>query len=278
MSLKAFLKSRTFIVNILLIVVLFGGIAYLTLVMLKVYTHHGKTYAVPNFIGLSEKDAGILAKQNKLRYEVFDSVFVPEALPGTVIGQYPETGYKVKQRRTIYLTMSAIQPEKVTLPVVVDVSLREAKSRLENAGLKLGVVQYRPSEFVNLVLDKSLNGMDLPDDTLLIKGTAVDLIVGKGLSNEVTQVPNLFGYSIDDAKSAIYTVGLNIGALVYDNTCKTAEDSLNARIWKQKPAFEAEKYLELGTSVDLWLTIDEEKLYVETDDKILDSELESDNN
>ena len=278
MSLKAFLKSRTFVVNILLIVVLFGAITYFTLLMLKVYTHHGKSYAVPNFIGLTEADAGILSKQSKLRYEVFDSVFVPEAIPGTVIGQYPEVGYRVKQGRTIYLTLSAIQPEKVTLPVVIDVSLREAKSRLENAGLKLGAVQYRPSEFINLVLGKSLNGMSLPDDTMLIKGTAVDLVVGKGISNEVTQVPDLFGYSIDDAKTALYTVNLNIGALVYDNTCLTTEDSLNARIWRQKPEFEAEKYIELGTSVDIWLTVDEEKLYVEPEDNSLNAELETDNN
>lgn len=274
MSLKAFLKSRTFIVNSILVILLFGVLAYFTLVMLKVYTHHGKSYAVPSFIGLTKTDAAILAKQNKLRYEVFDSMFVPEAIPGTVIGQYPDIGYRVKQQRTIYLTMSAIQPEKVTLPEVVNVSLREAKSRLENAGLKLGIVQYRPSEFTKMVLDKSLNGMPLPDDTTLNKGTAVDLIVGKGLSNEVTQIPNLFGYSIDEAKSAIYTVGLDVGALVYDNTCKTAEDSLNARIWKQDPTFDAEKYLELGTSVDLWLTVDEEKLFVETEDHILNSELE----
>ena len=278
MSLKAFLKSKTFVVHILLIVALFGVLSYMTLQVLKVYTHHGRSYSVPNFIGLSETNAAILAKQNKIRYQVFDSVFVPEAIPGTVIGQYPEVGYKVKQYRPIFLTMSAIQPEKITLPVIVDVSLREAQSRLENAGLKLGKVEYRPSEFINLVLDKSLNGMPLPNDTVLIKGTSVDLVVGKGLSNEVTQILNLFGYSLNDAKTALYTVGLNIGALVYDNTCLIGEDSLNARIYRQNPAFEVERYLELGTSVDIWLTVDEEKLYVETEDDILNSEIETDNN
>lgn len=253
-------------VNVALVIVVIIGVTYFTLLMLKVYTHHGKNYSVPSFIGLNENDASTLAKQNKLRYQIFDSVFVPEAIPGTVIGQYPESGFKVKERRTIFLTMAAIQPEKVQLPHIVDVSLREAKSRLENAGLRLGSVEYKPSEFVNLVLDKNLNGISLPEDTVLIKGTEINLIVGKGLSNEKTQVPDLFGSSLDDAKTLLYSVGLNTGALVYDNSCLSIEDSLAARIWRQMPLFEVDKYLELGTSVDIWLTIDEEKLFVETDD------------
>ncbi|MFA9391195.1 MAG: PASTA domain-containing protein [Prolixibacteraceae bacterium] len=243
--------------------------------MLKVYTHHGKSFEVPNFIGLTEADASTVAKQKKLRYEVYDSVFVPEAIPGTVIVQYPERGYRVKQKRTIYLTMSAIQPEKVMLPHVVNVSLREAESRLVNAGLQLGRLEYRPNEYRMLVMDKSLHGMPLPDDTMLIKGTSVDLVVGKGLSNEVTQIPDLFSYAIKDAKLALYAVGLNLGALIYDNSCYSYDDSIRARVWKQNPRFEAGSYRELGTSVDIWLTVDEEKLYVEPEEIIPDTENEN---
>jgi len=236
--------------------------------MLKVYTHHGKTKVIPGFVGLSESDAANVVKKNKLRYEIFDSLFVPEAIPGSVVSQYPIEGYKVKQGRTIYLTLAAVSPEKVKLPLVVDVSLREAQSRLENAGLHLGKVEYRPSEFINLVLDIRLKGFPLPNDTLLIKGTAIDLIVGKGLSNEVTEIPKLNGYNFDEAKKAIYNVGLNIGVLIYDNSLLTNEDTLNCRVWKQNPAYTSGNYIELGTSVDLWLTVDQEKLFTSDDDEL----------
>lgn len=262
MSLKAFIKSKNFLLHIVLIIVFFGVLVYLTLLLLKGYTHHGESLAVPSFAGLNESEVAQQAAEKKLRYQIIDSVYVAEAIPGTVISQFPEEDAVVKERRMIYLTVSAIAPERVMVPVVVDVSFREAQSRLENAGLSLGKVEYRPSEFFNLVLDKSVNGKALPDDTLLIKGTAVDLVVGKGLSNEKTLVPDLKAMSLNQARDALYNVSLNIGALMFDESVYSYDDSLAARVWKQDPESIPEDYIELGTSVDLWLTIDEAKLEI----------------
>ncbi|MDA3927983.1 MAG: PASTA domain-containing protein [Prolixibacteraceae bacterium] len=260
MSLKAFLKSKKFLFHLSLAVVVVVVLLYLTMLLIKVYTHHGKTMTVPDFIGLTESEVKIVVKENRLRYNIIDSVFVPDAIPGTIIAQHPEFGYHVKQRRNIYLTISAISPEKVILPFIVDVSLREAKSRLENAGLRLGQIKQRPSEFINLVLEKSLHGEPLPDDTLLIKGTAVDLVVGIGLSNEVTEIPNVLSLTIDEARDLLFAVELNTGAMIYDNSFVTAEDSLFARVWKQDPENSSSKLVGLGTSIDLWLTNDQEKI------------------
>lgn len=261
MSIKAFLKSKTFLVQMALLIVVFLLLSWFTMFMLKIYTHSGKTRSIPDFTGLLETEVEQVAKHSKLRYQIYDSLFLPDAIPGSVISQYPQAGYKAKQGRTVYLTMAAIQPEQVILPHVVDVSLREAQNRLENAGLKLGRVEYRPSEYINLVLDKRLNGRELPNDTLLIKGTAIDLIVGKGLSNETTQIPNLAGSTVEAAKKMLYNVGLNIGALVYDGSVITTEDTLTARVWKQSPAFEEELYLGLGSTVNIWLTVDQGILF-----------------
>lgn len=278
MSLKTFFKSRTFLMHIVLLLLFFALMVYLTLLMLRVYTNHGEAQTVPDLLGFGKSDVELVLGQHKLEYEIYDSTFVPSTVPGTVLSQQPEAGAKVKEGRTIYLTVSAMQPEKVILPAVVDVSLREAQSRLENAGLKLGQVEYRPSEFINLVLDKKLNGFRLPDDTMLIKGTAVDLIVGKGLSNEKTVVPDVRGFYLDDANRVLYAVSLNAGALIYDNSVHTADDSLRAQVWKQMPEGGEDKLIELGSSVDLWLTIDEDKIEVNVDDANIDlfeSEFES---
>jgi beta-lactam-binding protein with PASTA domain len=273
MSLKAFFKSKAFWINISLLVVFFVLLVYLTLLLLKVYTNHGDTISVPDLTGLGEREVQIVTQQKNLEYTIIDSVFVASTIPGTMISQQPEAGHKVKEGRNIYLTISATQPEKVTLPAVVDVSLREAQSRLENAGLKLGQVEYRPSEFINLVLDKKLNGIRLPDDTLLIKGTAVDLVVGKGLSNEKTIVPDVKGMYLGDANRSLYNLSLNTGALIYDQSVQTTEDSTQARVWKQMPEGDGENLIELGTSVDLWLTVDDEKIDVNTiDENLLDIE------
>lgn len=260
MSIKIFLKSKQIWIHLVLIIFTISILIYLSLLFLKSYTHHGESLSVPDFSGYTVEQSEMITKEYKLRYIVIDSVYVPDATPGTVLSQQPGPNAKVKQGRTIYFTMTAISPEKVKLPVVVDVSLREAQSRLENAGLKLGVVEYRPSEFLNLVLDSRLNNQSLPKDTFLIKGTSINLVVGKGLSNETTLIPNLYGFYLNDAKNKIYQLSLNTGVLVYDQSVTTIEDSANARVWKQSPPFAINEEVELGISVDLWLTIDIEKL------------------
>ncbi len=266
MRLIEFLKSKTFLKHIILIVLVFGILLYLTFFLLKFYTHHGQTIKVPDFKSLPQKEALVLADETKLRCEIYDSVYHREAIPGTVIDQYPPAGYNVKQKRRIFLTIASFTPEKVVVPKVIDVSLREAQSRLEIAGLKSGQVIYRPSEFYNLVLEQQYNGLPLPEDTLLPKGTPVDLVVGKGLSNERTIVPDLIFLSLDEAKTLLYDLSLNIGALVYDESVQTADDSLFARVYKQQPQPSTDEMVELGYSIDLWLTVDEEKLFLTTDD------------
>ena len=53
---------------------------------------------------------------------------------------------------------------------------------------------------------------------------------------------------------------LNIGAIIYDEAIITQEDSLKAFVWKQNPPAEPEYLLNLGASIDVWLTLDETRL------------------
>jgi eukaryotic-like serine/threonine-protein kinase len=108
---------------------------------------------------------------------------------------------------------------------------------------------------------------------MLPKGTSIDLVVGKGLSSELATVPDLFGLPLDDARSVLYGLNLNIGALIYDNTVITSFDSMNARVWKQSPDSLRASSVEQGTSFDLWLTNEEKKLSpVSAEDSIINIE------
>ena len=60
---------------------------------------------------------------------------------------------------------------------------------------------------------------------------------------------------------------------MYDESVVTNSDSLQAVVWKQIPAPAADNQVGLGTSVDLWLTVDQSKLNKETEESI-DSEEE----
>jgi eukaryotic-like serine/threonine-protein kinase len=266
MALKEYLKSKPVLVNILLAIFALFLFANLGLLFLRIYTHHNQAIVVPGCKGMAQKECVSTIKKKNLRCQVIDSMYIPDIKPGSVIEQYPSAGNKVKQHRTIFITIASHAPENVSVPKVTDVGLREAQSRLENVGLKVGFVTYKPSEFYNLVLEQRFQDRIIAKGELIPKGTAIDLIVGRGLSNEKIELPVLTGLSLSEARSKLYYNNLTTGALVYDNSVISSYDSLNARIWKQSPVANENTLIEQGTSVNLWLTIDEAKLNPPTEE------------
>jgi hypothetical protein len=66
----------------------------------------------------------------------------------------------------------------------------------------------------------------------------------------------------EDAKQKILDRYLNLGALIYDRSFSNADDSAAAFVWKQRPVYneEEEILINLGASVDVWITVDSTKL------------------
>ena len=146
------------------------------------------------------------------------------------------------------------------MPNVVGVSQRQARAIIETAGLITGKLTYVPDIAVNNVLQQKFMGNVIEEGDSIIKGSAVDLILGRGLSNEKTAAPDLIGMLLDKAKGQITARYLNLGAVIRDGSIEDAEDSAAAFIWKQRPVFDEEILINLGASVDIWLTVDSTKL------------------
>ena len=134
----AYLRSRLFLKTILLIAGLSVTILIVLLLLFRIYTHHGRSIAVPDFSDLPVEDAGKYIAKRKLRYEILDSIYVAEKDGGVIVDQYPKPGSLVKKNRKIYLTINANSPEKIMMPNLVGITLREARTKIEIAGLKLG--------------------------------------------------------------------------------------------------------------------------------------------
>ena len=103
------------------------------------------------------------------------------------------------------------------------------------------------------------------------KESVVDLILGKGLSNQRTSVPYLLGMKLEPAKNKILISSLNLGTFVYDNSISNAADTINAFVFKQIPEFRDDATLQLGSNIYLWLTIDPGKLRVDTTRVVFDT-------
>ena len=71
--------------------------------------------------------------------------------------------------------------------------------------------------------------------TRLSEGTALVLVVGKGLGQENVQVPNLLGLSLMDCRSLLLASHLTLGAYEYDEEL-TDETAAKFVVYEQTPA------------------------------------------
>ena len=264
MSLGRFLLSKAFFKNLFYAIVITLLLLLLTLLWLKIYTRHGQKRPVPDFYGHTLDECTELARKNRFVLVLQDSVYTHEVPPGAVVEQNPKAGYMVKKGRKIFLIINAVQPEVVPVPYVVGYSLRQAKALLEADGFRVGRLTYVPDLGINNVLKEMVDTVELHHGDSLVKGTAIDLVLGKGLSNQKTIVPDFTGMDLKKAEETIISTALNMGTTVYDTTVHNADDTARAFVWKQNPAYEEDKRVPVGSPVYLWLTLDSALLPVDT--------------
>ena len=253
---KLFLKHLLFaILGLILLIIL-------TFLSLRFYTRHGDSQEVPDFSGLTESQFAAMVENHDMRYTIVDSVHVANVPPGVVIDQSPKPGDKVKTNRTIFITINAVTPEKVLMPKLIDYSYRNAEVMLESFGLKIGKLVYVPSEYANLVVGQQYEGKPVDPGTSLLRGSEIDLLVGRGLSDEKTHLPDLTNLKVEEARIYLQRVSLNVGTVVYDASVVTSQDSAAAVVWKQNPSYSSGVKLQVGSSVDIWATLDSSRISV----------------
>ncbi|HBF89447.1 MAG TPA: penicillin-binding protein [Bacteroidales bacterium] len=256
MNFFKFLLSKVFFINLAIAIVVFILFILGAFFALGFYTQHGEAIAVPDFKGLNMKEVEELAENKSLRFEVTDSVYLLNVERGTVVEQSPIADFKVKENRTIFLTMNAVLPERVQMPKLEGITLRQATSILETYGLKVGKLSYVPDIAKNVVLKQLYKGKKIVAGTMIKKGESISLVLGMGESDEKLIVPNITGRLFMDIEEILTSYSLNLGAVVTDNTVITSADSSKARVWKQSPISDNESEINLGSYIDVWITLD----------------------
>ncbi|MBK7712201.1 MAG: hypothetical protein IPJ37_15495 [Bacteroidales bacterium] len=146
------------------------------------------------------------------------------------------------------------------MPNLVDLPIRQAIALISSTGLEMGELRYRPDLSIDVVIEQHYNGKNISGGDSLQKGSMIDLVLGKGLSNQRTSVPDLIGMALEPARNKILTSSLNLGTYIYDNSIISGADSSNAFVYKQNPEYREDVSLQLGSAIYLWLTVDSAKL------------------
>jgi beta-lactam-binding protein with PASTA domain len=250
-----FLKSKTFFINLGIYVLFLGLLFWLLITWLGSYTNHDKTILVPNFSKIKIADLDQFISGKNIRYVIIDSLYDEKAVKGSVIRQEPQPNMEVKEGRIIYLYVTSTQPPSVQMPKLIDRSLRQAATMITTYGFKMGQITYVPDQCANCVLDQLVKGKSIAPGANIAKGTVINLVVGKGLGDEEVGIPCLSGLARKEALEQLAEASLSIGAIKYDNP----KDSAMAKVYRQIPGC-SKKGINIGSSVDLFLTADATKL------------------
>lgn len=222
--------------------------------------HQDAKITVPDVRGMSEKEAIKLLQAKDLVPVIIDSNYKKEAKPGEILNQDPICSLLVKPGRKIYLTVNQYSPPVIQMPNLVDLSLRQAQVVARSYDLNI-TVQYRPAGCKGCVVEQLYKGKPIKAGTPVVRESNIVLVVGEGNAGLMVPVPYLIGMSMEQVMLKLSEVGLNAGAEVYDETIGTARDSLRARVYKQRPSASSSVHVPAGSSVDVWLTLDENKIF-----------------
>ena len=231
-------------------------IIVLSSIMMNIVTRHGTHRTVPDFMGVKIADAERIADDESLEIIINDSLFVPAYEGGVVLDQLPKGGVQVKAGRKVYVTINSFREKMVEVPYVAGRSLRQAKNMLEVAGLGIEKLIYEEDIATNYVLAEIVEGREMTRESKveIEMGSGVVLKVGVEPERNTTIAPKTIGQSLQTAKSRLWEQGLNVGKVNFDEGINLLNQK-DARVYRQSVSHNATA--ELGTAVDLWLTLDD---------------------
>jgi len=243
-----FLTQKAFYINLLIIIALIVIIIEVVFLSLRHYTRHSDEIVVPDFVG---KNCDSVLEQYKDDYNfiLLDSVYSINMPEGSVYHQDPMPNSKVKKGRNLYYIKVSEAPEKVIMPNLRNLSLRQAMVSLRANGLKVSELEFVDHFAKNAIVEQRFKGEVIEPGTEIIKGSEIKLMVGYGKDDIRTHLPNLLAAHKSEVKTLLHEASLNIGQEYY---MEDEEDESKCRVYKMSPVYDIETLVKLGSTVDVW--------------------------
>lgn len=181
MSLKKFLTSRSFFIQLGLAFATIVVLVFVLMQWLDVRTNHGDVIKVPDVSKLTEAEFAPILEDAGLEYLIIDSLEYDKRFPKkSVVMQDPKAGAEVKEGRKIYIKLNQSNHAWVKMPDLVEKTLRQAEPSLAALGLEIGKKTYKPYLGKDMVLEMWANGKKLKAGDKVAKSTVIDLVLGDG--------------------------------------------------------------------------------------------------
>ena len=242
-----FLTKRAFYINLLIAIALVVIMIEVAFFSLKGYTRHGEEIVVPNFVGIN-CDSILEQCKDDFNFVMLDSVYTKNLPEGSIYQQDPLPNSNVKKGRNLYYVKVSEAPERVVMPNLKNLSLRQAMVALRVNGLTVSELEFVDHFARNAIVEQEFKGEVIEPGTELVKGSSIKLKVGYGRDDVRTHLPNLLAARKSDVRNILHEASLNIGREYHMDE----DEHKRYRVYKMNPAYDIETLVKLGSTVDVW--------------------------
>ena len=182
MSLFQFIKSKTFLKQLIFAVVGLAIFIFVVMKWLDITTNHNQKIEVPNLEKMSLSNVEETLNELDLNLIVIDSASYNPTYPKkSVISQDPEAGNFVKEGRKIYLTLNPSNYADVQVPDLYGKTKRQANSQLKAIGFRVNSKKLYVSDIAkDVVRGLKFDGKDLKAGDKIPKNSLITLKLGDG--------------------------------------------------------------------------------------------------
>jgi D-alanine-D-alanine ligase len=165
---------------------------------LGLYTSHGQSVELPNFVDMPRAEATEIADDLGLSIKFEKGSFDPNRQAGLVVLQHPKAGAGVKKNRSVYLTVLTDEAPLIQLPGLVgNYDYTQYTNRLEKTAdirSKIREQVYDPKQEENTILhffyeDRKITDADLKAGVKVPQGSELEFVVTIRQTGEV-RVPD----------------------------------------------------------------------------------------
>lgn len=231
------------------LVVLAGLVLVLYLVVDKValpsYTRQGTSVTVPSVLNQPFEQAQLELEERDLTVERVVQRYNANFPRDVVIDQNPPPNAQVKPGRHVYITVNSGELNRVMVPDLQGLSLREAVNRLRSGGLQVSetLPDSIPAPNANTVTRQ-----DPPPGDSLTEGSSMRLWYSTGLGQEYVTIPEVTGLTVSEASQELresnlrfVVIGGEDGEEVSEETVQRQSREPGTRV---REGFEIRLYLE----------------------------------
>ncbi len=216
--------------------------------LMPIWTRQGADTMVPNIVGLNYEKAADSLKSSDLKIEKVGEKYDPNYPEGTVIFQLPDADSRVKKGRYVKVTLSR-GGETVIVPRLTGQTLEQAGLTLSEWGLSLGEVT---KTMVDSLAPNTVITSYPQSGTKVPAGMIVNLVVNEKGEVDSTEVPELIGRNLAEARRILEKKGLRV-----DKIKRRVDEALLPETVIAQSVAPGEK-VPLGTEIDLIISILEE--------------------